>query len=95
MKRQDGSQKHHEKPGARNGKVTSLQTTLGSSQFEKVGKQMHLPVSGHWAIEIRGEVFELNRKESWTWAFTVGSISEREYPKWANEGFASAYLYVL
>jgi hypothetical protein len=79
---------------SRTANVTLLQTTLRSSQFEKVGKQMHLPVSGHWAIEIRGEVFELNRMESWTWAFTFGSAAERDYPKWVGEAFATNLLSV-
>jgi hypothetical protein len=47
--------------------VIFLQTTLRSSQFEKAGRRLHLPVSGHWAVEIRGEVFELNRMETWIW----------------------------
>ena len=47
--------------------VILLQTTLRSSQFEKAGKRLHLPISGHWAVEICGEVFELNRMETWIW----------------------------
>jgi hypothetical protein len=75
--------------------VTLLQTTLRSSQFEKAGKQMHLPLSGHWAIEIRGEVFELNRMESWTWSYiSLGSSGELDYPRWVGKGFAIAYLAV-
>jgi hypothetical protein len=75
--------------------VTLLQTTLRSSQFEKAGKRMHLPLSGHWAIEIRGEVFELNRMESWTWSYiSLGSNGDLDYPRWVGKGFAIAYLAV-
>jgi hypothetical protein len=87
--------KKRAKPKDRVADVKLLQITLRSSQVDKLGKQMHLPVSRHWAVEIRGEVFELNRMESWTWSLTNGSISEREYPEWVNHKFASVYLSVL
>ena len=46
----------HEEPVV----VMLLQSTLRSSQFQRYTRSW-FPLSGHWAIEIRGEVFELNR----------------------------------
>jgi hypothetical protein len=72
--------------------VILLQTTLRSSQFEKVGKHLHLPVSGHWAVEIRGEVFELNRMETWTWGAPHAFRQDHGAPGgWAAK--TSFYLY--
>jgi hypothetical protein len=72
--------------------VILLQTTLRSSQFQKAGKRLHFPVSGHWAVEIRGEVFELNRMETWTW----GAPRAFRHEPSASGGRAvktSSYLY--
>ncbi|CAJ2510904.1 Uu.00g065290.m01.CDS01 [Anthostomella pinea] len=70
-------------------KVTLLQTTLRSSHIEKIGKRMRLPVSGHWAVEIRGE--------AWVWDLSSRSIAQTEgsLPGLIGERFASAYLSVL
>lgn len=58
-------------------RVTLLQTTLSSSQScsqscsQQPGRKCRLPLSGHWAVEIRGEVFELNHMESWQWGWVL------------------------
>ena len=44
--------------------VYLLQSTLRSSQSRR-NVRSWLPFSSHWAIEIRGEVFELNRTDHW------------------------------
>ena len=54
---------HHDQPAA---VVTLLQSTMRSSQsrFRRVSR-LWGPISGHWAVEIRGEVFDLNRAKPW------------------------------
>ena len=88
--------KHHRRKN-KTAQVTLLQTTLRSSQFERVGKQMRLPVSGHWAVEIRGEVFELNRGDTWSWTFASGSFTDYTTP-FGNpfgDNFTAAYISLL
>lgn len=64
-----------------------LQSILSSSRFSRRRSRYRLPISGHWAIQIRNEVFELNRMESYIRTLTysrgsraeVGSMSREEY----------------
>ena len=51
--------------------VVLLQSTLRSSQFQR-NIRSWIPISGHWAVEIRGEVFELNRTLPWTESRLIG-----------------------
>ena len=53
--------------------VTLLQSTLRSSQFRR-NIRSWVPISGHWAVEIRGEVFELNRTLPWTESRLIGRM---------------------
>lgn len=59
--------------------VFLLQSILGSSHFERIASKFRFPISGHWAIQIRGDVFELNRMESWikTSIFPASSAGAR------------------
>ena len=51
--------------------VILLQSTLRSSQFQR-NIRSWIPISGHWAVEVRGEVFELNRTLPWTESRLIG-----------------------
>ena len=53
--------------------VILLQSTLRSSQFQR-NIRSWVPISGHWAVEIRGEVFELNRTLPWTESRLIGLV---------------------
>lgn len=67
--------------------ILLLQSVLSSSRFSRLRNRVRLPISGHWAVEIRDEVFELNRLESYVRTLTfstgsraeVGSMSREEY----------------
>jgi hypothetical protein len=80
VSRPDDAESDTSEPGAFHGTqpavVTLLQSTLRSSQsrLQRVSTSW-MPISGHWAVEIRGEVFELNRATTWT----GGDFAARNY----------------
>jgi hypothetical protein len=82
--------------GTRPAVVTLLQSTLRSSQSEiqRVSTSW-VPISGHWAVEIRGEVFELNRattgldrRKLFNWKLSLGHT----IPSYLHQQSASVKL---
>ena len=69
--------------------VILLQTTLRSSQIQSLRHRLRLPVSGHWALLIRDEVFELNRTSRWLWYYNLRPRDQTEFGIGLLNAFAS------